>query len=70
MNKPVLIKHYEDDGEDYVARWGVSLSDSNPEPEDYIGCASKEDALKLHRLLLNLWLYQQEESTEPAGVAS
>jgi hypothetical protein len=29
------------------SQWGVSLTSSNPEPEDHIACASREDAERL-----------------------
>ncbi len=35
----------------YAEEWGVSFSGSNPEPNDYVACKSKDDALKLmHKL--------------------
>lgn len=36
---------------DGCEEWGVSFSGSNPEPNDYVACKSKDDALKLMRKL-------------------
>lgn len=42
----LLYENFYDDME-----WGVSLNGFNPEPEDYIACASREDANKLIEFL-------------------
>ncbi len=44
---PILIETHEENG----VEWGVSLTSSNPEPEDYYACQSKEEALSLKAML-------------------
>ena len=44
---PVLIETGTDEG----TEWGVSLTSSNPEPEDYHACRNREHAISLKALL-------------------
>jgi hypothetical protein len=45
----VIIETHEKDG----VEWGISLTDHNPTPENYIGCKDYESAKKLKELLKN-----------------
>lgn len=40
---PLLLERHEADG----VHWGVSITSHDPEPDDYYGCRTKEEALGL-----------------------
>lgn len=42
------------------AQWGVSLTGSNPEADDYIGCADRDSAFRIKALLDQLALEKLE----------
>lgn len=48
MNLLLIEDH--DDG----VNWGVSFKGPNPDISDYVGCKSKEDALRLISLVENI----------------
>lgn len=45
----------DDNGEVTPTEWGVSFTDHNPKPEDYVACLTKEDAFKLQKKLERVW---------------
>ena len=49
MNVIIIETHNEDGVE-----WGISLTDHNPTPENYIGCKDYESANNLKNLLAKL----------------
>jgi len=57
MKMPLLIESIDESG----THWGVSLNSSNPTEEDYIGCETKEQALKLIKAIEikseHSWIY-------------
>ena len=57
-----------EDIENTETKWGVSLSSHNPEPEDYIACASREDAERLiNRCVRRLTIVPATTSADDAN---
>lgn len=46
----IIIESIEDEG----TEWGVSFTDSNPEPQDYFKMPDEETAFKLKKYLESL----------------
>ena len=46
----LLIESHESDG----VEWGISFTTPNPEPEEYVACKTRDDALRLQKILKHI----------------